>query len=350
MANGRKMIYSDSVVVDAAKLQWHIQRHCMAKSRFADKMCIGRTSLYRMLNGEAVRRSSVAELAKRLSITTDDLLPIESVERAVTATEPWNHPEWELVPGSLNSYVTMSNGLVMRAGKVRHRFFEQEFGRAKLFDISGMPPAVQSGCHKAMTRHALVCRKLSSCDQIAQNLTMTSSADGCLWTSVDRWFEGMSLDDIPRLSKSQLWAVMIGIGQAIKAMHAADIVARELAPQRILVNDEHRVLVTDLELAKLLSLEGTVSSRWVANPYRAPEVTAGETSPQADLYSFAQIYLDLAASSSPKPIEQLEGVDRLAVLVSPAALRTLLRACLHPVWQSRPQSIEPILRILEGGL
>jgi len=69
------------VIVDPAKLQWHIQRHGMSKTKFADEMGVGRTSLYRMLNGQYVRRSSVAALAKRLSITTEDLLPDASVER-----------------------------------------------------------------------------------------------------------------------------------------------------------------------------------------------------------------------------------------------------------------------------
>jgi serine/threonine protein kinase len=137
---------------------------------------------------------------------------------------------------------------------------------------------------------------------------------------------------------------MLNVAAAIRALHAHCMVARELHPSRILVQDGTQAVVTDLELAKLLEVEGSVSDYWQRNHFRAPEIPAGESHPQADLYSFARIYLHAATGS---PLEDdVDDVELLEQVLPAGKLRDQLAACLSPIWQERPESIVTIYNLL----
>lgn len=338
----------DMVNVDFTKLQWHIQRTCKSKSAFADHCGIGRTSLHRIELGQAVQRSTVQQIASTLGISIDDLL--EATEVTLSPEEqvsPWKHPEWQVVPGTLSALRVMSNGLVMRVAKVRHRLLENEFGRAKLYDIAGMPAAVREQCRQALIRHAVVCRRLAQSPFIATNLTMTALEEQAFWTAVDVWCEGTTLaDELAQgpLSLVRLREVMTQVGTGIEELHAQHIVLRELHPQSILVRDGDRsCLLTDLELAKLLEVEATVSSTWQINPYRAPEVAAGEARPQADIYSFARLCAHLLLGTLP---DFPDDVDALQQLLRPSEFLDRLVLSLSPNWKRRPGSIRDLLSFL----
>lgn len=103
----------DLVLVDPLKLQWHIQKSAMSKTRFADEMDLGRTSLYRILQKEPIKRSTALALARRLGIELTDLLESTEVDGSPEAlTSSWQHPEWQVVPGTLMPLRAMSNGLI----------------------------------------------------------------------------------------------------------------------------------------------------------------------------------------------------------------------------------------------
>ncbi|MEZ6121254.1 MAG: protein kinase [Pirellulaceae bacterium] len=339
---------SDLVIVDPVKLQFHIQRSCVSKTQFAERMGVGRTSLYRMLDGLEVRRSLVLSLAHKLAVPMDDLLQHASPPPTASSASPWNHGEWELIPATLSAFTPLSNGLVMRSAKVRHRLLSHEFGRAKVYDVGGMPAAVRDRCRQALTRHAEAARRLRGVNHVAHNLTMTSSADGAIWTSVDRWFDGVWLDELTDVTSTRAAYIMQQVGLAIVALHQAGIVARELSPRRILVNAADQVLVTDLELCKLLDAEGSVSHDWLRNPFRAPEVVTGTDHHQADYYSFARIYLSLAATHfSSDGAEPTDDERVLEPFIPQPEIRRAVVACLSPIWHQRPTDIRPLVSQLQ---
>jgi len=338
----------DLVVVDVTKLNYHIRRKSVSKSQFADVMEVGRTSLYRMLGGTPVKRTKVQELADELHIPIEDLLPTEVESCSDQLATAWQHPEWEIVPETLTLLTAMSNGLIMRIAKVRHRVLPDEFGRAKIYDIGGMQSAVREQCRDALSRHAIVCRQLEDCPHIAKNLTMTASPDQSIWTSVDAWFESESLKERVAnkpLPTKKLHAVMADVADAILALHQHQMVARELHPGCILVNEQQKAMITDLELSKLLEVEGTVSKYWQQNDYRAPEIPSGQSHPQADLYSFARIFL-YAATGNPLE-DDADELELLEQVVPTGKLREQLSACLSPIWQKRPESITKIRALLK---
>ena len=121
------------------------------------------------------------------------------------------------------------------------------------------------------------------------------------------------------LSTSELPRVLRDVAMGLQALHAADVVFRELAPARVLIADkDHRAVLTDFELARLLDGSPSVSSEWPEDPYRAPEVDGGSATVQSDLYSFGKLALSAAAgklvddSSAAAVFEQAGVPKRLA--------------------------------------
>lgn len=339
---------TDSVVVDYDKLLWQIQRQGLNVSRFCLKANIGRSSIERMRKRIAVSRSTVAQAAEFLRLAIDELVeatPVAASPEELTSL--WQHPEWEVIPESVHPFTYMSNGLVMRVAKVRHRVIEGEFGRAKAYDIAGMSSAARSQCRDALSRHAVVSRKLRACPQVAHNLTMTSLRDGSLWTAVDRWFDAVALSaelESGPLPATRVYRVMSDVTAGIAAMHSEKIILRELHPDHILVReDNQQSVLTDLELAKLLDTEATVSSRWQPNPYRAPEIAGGECRFQADIFSCARLCTHLLTGVAD---EYPADSEALKCRLPNSELRTALVSALSPNWKKRPKSITTIQAVL----
>lgn len=331
----------DLVMVDYTKLQWHIRRNKVSLTRFADESGLSRASIYRIRDGRSVRRSTVALAAEHLKTSVEDLLESTQVELSPEElASSWRHPEWEVIPETLEPLVLMSNGLVMRVAKVRHRVLENEFGRAKVYDIRGMPSAVRDQCRQSLVRHAEVGRRLVACPFVTDNLTITNLHDGGIWTLVDRWIDAVRLSDELEHAPLPLTRVKHVLGdvmRAISAMHSDGIVLRELHPDRILVReDKSSCVLTDLELAKILEVESTVSSHWQPNPYRAPEVASGETRPQADIYSCARLCAHLLTGVVS---EYPDDVDSVMKCLSDNSSRSVLCSSLSPNWKNRPPLI-----------
>lgn len=335
----------DLVLIDPVALLWHRQRLAKSKTAFADYLMFDRKVIYRIEAGQPVKRTTAMEIAKVLEVPVEDLLLATPVNQTVAeAVSPWNHPEWEVVPGTFSPLRVMSNGLVMRTARVRHRVLENEFGRAKLYDIAGMPSAVRSQCRDALTRHATICRKLAACPFVSTNLTMTALQDQSIWTAVDRWIDGANLTETMEACEftlSQVISVMTQVASGVAALHAERIVLRELHPTSILYcGATGQCVLTDLELAKLLAIESTVSSQWALNPYRAPEVAGGVSQPQADLYSLGRLLVRLATGALPDYPNDADALTN--ILPGGPQSKTLLdlaKRSLSPNWKKRPGSV-----------
>jgi serine/threonine protein kinase len=106
----------------------------------------------------------------------------------------------------------------------------------------------------------------------------------------------------------QPWAVdaaadlTMQVGQAMEHAYKKGIVHGSLSPEKVMVEDDGRVRVTDFGLHELLDLVG-VQAKQAASPYQAPERTAGEKpSAPADVYALAAILYGLLAKKPPQVV------------------------------------------------
>ena len=140
---------------------------------------------------------------------------------------------------------------------------------------------------------------------------------------------------------------MTQVLEGLSALHAQQIIRRELAPKYIALTEPNvDVLLTELELAKLLEGGISVSEAWDEDPYRAPEIENDEISNSVDLYSWAQVLVHAATGklpASPADPKQLDEVEEL-----PAAVRTVAQRCLSLSYKFRPNSVQEVQKAVRG--
>jgi serine/threonine protein kinase len=107
-------------------------------------------------------------------------------------------------------------------------------------------------------------------------------------------------------SLDQPWAVDVAadvvmqVGQALEHAYKKGVVHGDLTPDKIVLQDDGRILVTDLGLAELMDLVGG-SVKQAASPYLAPERLAGtQADARADVYSLAAILYSMLAKRMPQ--------------------------------------------------
>jgi hypothetical protein len=108
---------------------------------------------------------------------------------------------------------------------------------------------------------------------------------------------------------NQPWAVdaaadlVMQTGQALEHAYNKGVVHGSLTPENIVVQDNGKVLVTDLGLAELMDLVGA-QVKEAGSPFLAPERLAGQTADApADVYSLASVLYNLLANRPPQVIK-----------------------------------------------
>lgn len=226
---------------------------------------------------------------------------------------------------------------------MQHRHSPQRQGRGKYYHLGFLPDRRRNEIRHLLSRHADVCARIGIHHHVAINHSSAPSMEGDGWWVIDQWVGEQTVADLLASGpwpRPKLPRLLLEVALGIQALHAAQVVLRELAPQRILVGDDGRIVLTDFELAKLLDGGPSVSSEWPDEPFRAPELDGAETTPQSDLYSFGRVALAALGCVEADP-GQTAAALRAAKL--PKRLQGLLLACIEPLPQQRPDSIEPLV-------
>ena len=347
-----------SEYLDPEKLQFHRRRNGWTISRVTEKSGLTRNTVYAAFRGDGIRPYSAKALADCFEV------PVESLRisrRENDGFEPIYSPpclpEWEIEDGSWSRWQEASNRLQYRVCKLRHRFIKEDFGRGKFYDLLGLPKTERDEFTEHLTRHSQVCRmikheiqhqKESRFSQIAENRNTSPISGGDAWWVVDEWIDGKTLETQFAggiLGPDELQNMVLQLGNGIAAVHRANIIVRELAPIRILVGDNGRFIVTELELAKLAGNYPTVSADWPDDPYRAPEVEGGNVTRQADLYSLGRIFIQAAAGELPEP-----GFDVpcLALINLPKSVFAIIRDCLSLIPENRPRDVTQVIKVFNN--
>jgi serine/threonine protein kinase len=241
-----------------------------------------------------------------------------------------------------------SNGLHFIICRMRHRHLPGCYGRGKFYHLSYLNDAARASLRTKLTRHAEVCHRIGPHLHIAANLSTTPVANEEGWWIIDRWVSADSLaTHLERgpWPREKLPRLMHEIALGLEALHRAEIVLRELAPSRVLIDDDDgRAVLSEFELAKLLDDAGpSVATDWPEDRYRAPEVEDGNATVQADLFSWARVFLHAASGNLPDTEEPEPAIGDLSL---PKGLRNVLVDCLSPVPADRPNSLAPVLKEL----
>lgn len=156
-----------------------------------------------------------------------------------------------------------------------------------------------------------------------------------------------------RLNWQQTLDIFMQIMDALRAVHGAGLLHRDIAPDNIYLCSDGRIKLLDFGAARH-ALAGDSHSLVIVKPGFAPEEQyqgTFEQGPWSDVYSVAaSMYFCLTGQTPPEALDRaardtLQPPSAFGVTMPVAAENTLLNALAVKAWQ-RPQSIEALQRQL----
>lgn len=321
-------------------------RKGLSKASLADRADLHRGTVIRACRGQGVFSKTAAAIANTLDVDVEELraAPYEASTNETSGLPGTD--EW-LCDAALSAWTQAANGLQFRVCRMRHRFDETRCARGKFYDLLHVPTDLRAELQEQLMRHSVVCSRVNPHPHIIDHLSCVPVKSGEGWWVVDRWIEAGTLAECSShqpVERSQIKQIGCEVLDALDALHAVQVVFRELAPSRVLIgNDSGRTILTDFELAKLLGDSPSVSADWPEDAYRAPEVESGICTPSCDYYSFARVLLELLTGQLPP-----KGQDQQLLLEAglPKGLWKLLSQCLSPLHEDRPGKSAPLKRAL----
>ena len=340
---------------DGLKFQRLRAQFALTLDDFCGKSGLDKATARKLFKGLPVTLTTLSIAAKVFGVTDhlellhpDELMAL-GVEPAATAAGDVVH-EWQ-VEAHLTLWEMTTNGLQYHFARMRHRFLPTRLGRGKCYELRHLAVAERQRLEGHLRRHPEVCARIKKNDHVAVNLTAAFVENGGLWWVIDEYADGPTL--AARLEEGPiegvaLRTVVTGIAAGLLALHEAEVVRRELSPRFVTLRKKNlSPVLTDFELAKLLDGAPTVSPAggWPDDPYLAPEVVSrGTVDGRADLYSWGRVFVHCLTGRLPEP-----GADADAVRASalPAAVRSVLVACLALPRSDRPASAADVLKALK---
>jgi serine/threonine protein kinase len=195
-------------------------------------------------------------------------------------------------------------------------------------------------------RHPDVCDSLAKHPFFPQNKRADYHSPDCFWV-VDAWEEGKTLAETVASSPLQgplLGQVMLELAEALQVLHDHGIVRRELTPEFILLREtDSSVLLTDLELAKILEGAKTVSKHWEENPFVGFEVFSGKCDVRTDVFSWGQILYYTATGKEPEKIPDPAMFFRVDL---PPSVKKVAMQCVERMPEKRPKDMSRVLKAI----
>lgn len=150
----------------------------------------------------------------------------------------------------------------------------------------------------------------------------------------------------------------VALGRALIPLHAAGMVVRDLDPAHVVLTGPRTAVLTDVGLSRvdILSSRTATSLLLEGSPYASPEqLRRTSVDPRADLFGLGVILFQAATGelpygSGPALLDPNTEVPRLTGLRHdvPADFEAVVRACLHPIPDERPDSAADVTRMLQG--
>ena len=148
-------------------------------------------------------------------------------------------------------------------------------------------------------------------------------------------------DASKKMTKIELVGIIYEISYAMKYVHAANLIHRDLKPLNILLDENNHVKICDFGIATLIDFDESMKSRSydiVTENYIAPEMADDEITydEKIDVYSFGLIIYNLLVGPAPKWMKRIKDCWVPKLEKENENMNELVRKCL---------SISPIDRM-----
>ena len=217
----------------------------MSVKDLKDAATISDETWQRILKGEEIWMDSAVDVQNALGVK--NLLEImhpaklaELTGMVAGDTAGPGLPDWQMEE-PLSGRIETSNGLKYFTWKLKHRFEGNRFARGKRYDLSPLPTEEQKRLCNYLTRHGEVCNRVGGHPRFPRHLTTVPDPSGQSWWVVDEWIPGRSLAQVVldgKFRREMLAPVMRQIAEGLKALHAAEVIRRELSPRFVLLRGE----------------------------------------------------------------------------------------------------------------
>ena len=332
------------ITIDRSKIEARMAA-CKIKTQeaLAHEIAVSRAVINRMLNDGYVLPEHLDDIAVVLKTSIESLRPMSTYQEAqelaaiIPAPRDWSIVEFQ------SPFVIAANGVSYCIAKLQSELVASKSSRGKFYNLVNVVPSKQVSLRERLIRHPSVCEMLKDSKFVARNCDIRRLAEETAWWVLDEWVADETLADWLEGEITPTQAAIKKIGKEILLgltdLHAAKVVMRELAPERVLISksDLHCTL-TDFELAKLFEGNPSVSGDWkTQSPYRAPEIVDGEPDVRSDIYSWAIIVIEMLTG------DPNAKSDLIAKSIADKSLSTALVTCIDPRVSKRPVSVAAII-------
>ncbi|MGB4336036.1 MAG: protein kinase [Chromatiaceae bacterium] len=166
------------------------------------------------------------------------------------------------------------------------------------------------------------------------------------------------LDQQPggRIGTKAALKLLMPVADALRAVHKAGLLHRDIAPDNIYLTQDGRIKLLDFGAARFAAGEHSKSLSIILKPGYAPEEqyrTRGKQGPWTDVYGLAAtLYRAITGQVPPESLDRLDNDDlvppsRLGIAITPGQEATLLKA-LAVRARDRIQDIQSLQRGLQA--
>ena len=152
---------------------------------------------------------------------------------------------------------------------------------------------------------------------------------------IQRLLAGQTIDHCPRTHRTAILSMLDAVGALLERLHSLGIVHRDLSPSNVLIGQDERPLISDLEIAWVLGSKDPVYGKGTPG-FMAPEQMAlAAPEPANDAHAYAALVLYAVTGVDPRRLPMPSRSDGWRTLAT-------LGASLSPdFWSAAKSGVEP---------